>query len=268
MNTFYIVYKTTCLINYKIYVGQHVQINTSAVDSYLGSGTAIEDAIKKYGKKNFIRENIEYCTSANLSMRENYWIDELSATNPNIGYNLMSGVDNIVWTPERKAYLSRSFLGENNPMWGKGYMFVGSKNHFYGKHHSEESKKKIGSRYYPKSKQHHNFGKKLSEEHKTKFSFKGHKHSPQNLKKISESSRGRKHSKETLQKCREINLGYNNPNSKYLYIIENTQCFEIFDSVSLMCEKYNLNQMGVFTSLRKYNGNYKNYHIERILKNI
>jgi len=47
-----IIYKTTNLINNKIYVGKH---NTSANDGYLGSGKLIKQAVKKYGKENIKR---------------------------------------------------------------------------------------------------------------------------------------------------------------------------------------------------------------------
>ena len=33
------------------------------------------------------------------------------------------------------------FYGKNNPFFGKGYLMSGEKNHFYGKKHSEETKK-------------------------------------------------------------------------------------------------------------------------------
>ena len=58
---FYTVYKTTNLINGKIYVGLHVTEDLN--DDYLGSGTQICDAIKKYGKENFKREYIKICES-------------------------------------------------------------------------------------------------------------------------------------------------------------------------------------------------------------
>ncbi len=51
-----IIYKTTNLINGKIYVGYH---NTDINDGYLGSGTIFSKALKKYGKKNFVREVLE-----------------------------------------------------------------------------------------------------------------------------------------------------------------------------------------------------------------
>jgi hypothetical protein len=56
---FYTVYKTTNLINGKIYVGLH--ITEDLHDSYLGSGKQIQAAIKKYGRENFKREYIKVC---------------------------------------------------------------------------------------------------------------------------------------------------------------------------------------------------------------
>jgi len=51
------IYKTTNLINNKIYVGKH---KTSANDGYLGSGLILGYAVDKYGKENFKREILEY----------------------------------------------------------------------------------------------------------------------------------------------------------------------------------------------------------------
>lgn len=54
MNTFFIIYKTTCLINGKQYIGQH--ITNDLDDGYLGSGTVLRRAIKLHGKENFSRD--------------------------------------------------------------------------------------------------------------------------------------------------------------------------------------------------------------------
>ena len=87
-----IIYKTTNLVNSKIYIGQHF---TSADDGYLGSGKYFKRAVKKFGKDNFVRQIIEFCDFNNLDEKEVYWIDELSATNPKIGYNISPGGNGI-----------------------------------------------------------------------------------------------------------------------------------------------------------------------------
>lgn len=64
----YIVYKTTCLVNNKIYIGVH-GTQDDVFDGYIGNGlyitslnkkpsTIFKKAVKKYGAKNFKRETL------------------------------------------------------------------------------------------------------------------------------------------------------------------------------------------------------------------
>ena len=56
---FYIVYKTINLVNNKFYIGKHCQtIDPHQFDGYYGSGSQIINAVKKYGKDNFVRETL------------------------------------------------------------------------------------------------------------------------------------------------------------------------------------------------------------------
>lgn len=51
------IYRTTNLINNKTYIGQHrIVADTQEAKEYLGSGTAILSALKKYGAQNFKKE--------------------------------------------------------------------------------------------------------------------------------------------------------------------------------------------------------------------
>ena len=50
----YIVYKTTCIINNKFYIGSHKTNDVN--DGYIGSGIIFWRAVEKYGKENFKRE--------------------------------------------------------------------------------------------------------------------------------------------------------------------------------------------------------------------
>ena len=83
-----IIYKTTNLLNGKIYIGQ----DTKNRPSYLGSGKLLNMDIKKEGKTNFKKEVLEHCsTVAQLNKREKYWIKKLNTTDKNIGYNILKG---------------------------------------------------------------------------------------------------------------------------------------------------------------------------------
>lgn len=143
-----IVYKTTNLINNKIYVGKDSKNNPK----YYGSGRILLLAIKKYGKDNFKKEIIEHCKNLKeLSDREVFWITELKSTDRGVGYNILihSGGGknwdgphpmkgkNISDEVKKKISLSHmgktlskehresisknhhDVTGENNPMFGK-----------------------------------------------------------------------------------------------------------------------------------------------------
>lgn len=111
------IYKTTNLINGKIYVGKSERNR----QTYLGSGKILKQAIKKYGKENFSREILETCSDKiELAKREIYWIDKLDSRNNKIGYNIAeggTGGDVISAHPNREEILKKkskpcSVLGE------------------------------------------------------------------------------------------------------------------------------------------------------------
>lgn len=83
-----IVYKTTNLVNGKIYIGK----DTKNDSSYLGSGMLLTKAIQKYGKESFVKEILEECKDQlTLAEREKRWISLLNATDRKIGYNITEG---------------------------------------------------------------------------------------------------------------------------------------------------------------------------------
>jgi len=84
------VYITTNLVNDKAYIGKHTTKNLN--DGYLGSGLVLEKAIKKYGRKNFKREILEYCdTHLEAYSREEAIIKEFDAVNLETFYNITAG---------------------------------------------------------------------------------------------------------------------------------------------------------------------------------
>lgn len=83
-----IIYKTTNIINDKIYIGKDEKNDSK----YLGSGKILKAAIKKYGRLNFVKEILEKCnTREELCEREKYWIQLYNSQNTQIGYNIAMG---------------------------------------------------------------------------------------------------------------------------------------------------------------------------------
>src|ERR1017187_3973629 len=86
-----IIYKVTNLINNKIYIGQTIQNLIKRWACHCSKGNILFSAIKKYGKENFIIEQIDSALSIEeLNEKEVYWIKELNCIAPN-GYNLRLG---------------------------------------------------------------------------------------------------------------------------------------------------------------------------------
>ena len=61
MKIYYLIYKTTCIITKRYYIGMHKTKNED--DGYLGSGIKLGASIEKYGKENHIRIILSYHNS-------------------------------------------------------------------------------------------------------------------------------------------------------------------------------------------------------------
>lgn len=183
-----IIYKTTDILNDKIYIGQSIFNN----EEYYGSGKWLKRAIIKYGKDNFKKEIVEECDISELNEKEIYWINYYKSNE--IGYNISRGgqvgwMNGLKHTDETKNKLSE--------------MNKGHKNHFYGKHHTEETKKKISESLKKSEK----FQKSIKNEEKLKkmkLSATGRNHSDETKKKISEKNKGKKRTQEMKNKMSEI----------------------------------------------------------------
>ena len=93
------IYKTTNLINDKIYIGQK-KSETFLHEEYLGSGKRLKSAITHYGKENFKVELLEECDSKQeLDEKEIFYIKQYDSQNLEIGYNLTKGGDGVVGVP-------------------------------------------------------------------------------------------------------------------------------------------------------------------------
>lgn len=58
------IYKTTCNVTGRWYVGMHSTSNID--DGYIGSGTILRRSIRKYGKDNHNKEILEFCESREI----------------------------------------------------------------------------------------------------------------------------------------------------------------------------------------------------------
>jgi len=86
---YHIFYVTINKSNGKRYYGKHSTDNIK--DGYLGSGTAIENAIKKYGESNFERIDLAFFETSDLAYEfEGLVVDESIVNDPNT-YNIKKG---------------------------------------------------------------------------------------------------------------------------------------------------------------------------------
>ncbi len=203
---YHYIYKTTCLLNDKIYVGHHSSNDLN--DKYLGSGAYFKRAVKQYGKENFKKEILEVCEYDQLQEREKFWIEKLDSINN--GYNKLftgRGGENlgVPHTDEVKQKMSESRLGEGNPQFG----MKAEKSTWWGRKHTEEEKRKIGDAQ--KGSLNHMFGK-----HGANNPHTGMKRSKETCENISKALKGklkgRKLSEETKAKMSAFWQSDKNPN--------------------------------------------------------
>jgi len=200
------IYVITNTINNKQYVGQHI---TSA-DSYMGSGSYIKRAIKKYGKENFKKEFIEECkTQKETNERETYWIKKLNTLAP-LGYNLVSIGQGHIFSEEMRKRAIKSHrginAGKNNANYKNGISLI--------KHYCKDCNKQIN--YTTKGKR---CGSCAAKER-----FKNPKNHPRyGIKLIGNQNPmfGKKHSYETRLKMSLKQKGKLNPSYKHGRYVKN-----------------------------------------------
>lgn len=166
--TTFTIYKIKCNLNNKVYIGYTKHSIQKRFRQHIKCAEKLEinkfyNAIRYYGKDNF---TIEVLFETNdkieaLNMEISY-IKEYNSIEA--GYNTRKGGTDgstgckpgIIMTDEHKKNISlnhHNVSGQNNP--------------FYGKKHSEETKKKIGNRTYPTGEQHKWYGKKWGTQFKS-----------------------------------------------------------------------------------------------------
>jgi len=166
----YTIYKTTNILNGKIYVGMHKTKNPN--DDYLGSGKFFKRAVQKYGIENFKKEVLYiFDTPEEMFAKEKEIVNTLFIESNNT-YNIVEGGCggfSYINVNRKNMYgkngddehgkknllighLLKKFLIENNLIdkWKSNLSkslkekFSRDGFHWTGKKHKEETKKKIG----------------------------------------------------------------------------------------------------------------------------
>ena len=162
------IYKTTNLVNNKIYIGQHRGAYLD--ENYLGSGKLLAAAINKYGKGSFKCELLELCADKTaLDQKEKEYIKKYNSQNNEIGYNISEGGQGGDLGSVARSHISESLRGIPKSLEHRKKLSEANK----GKRLPESQKEKISKG---------NKGKILSAETKEKMSVSAKKLSHHNYK--------------------------------------------------------------------------------------
>lgn len=219
------VYLTTNLVNGKVYVGQYTFKKEKWLNAtYLGSGTVFEQALKKYGRKNFKRKILKLCYTINqLNGWETYYTLKYNPKlDPNIGYNQIIGPVRRSGNKNPMSYpnVRKKISGNNHYLYGRhcseetkkklSEKLSGEKNPFYGKHHPKGKMSQILKDYYKTEK-----GKETI--NKVKNKLKGRKMPDEVKEKIRQGNLGVKRSEETRRRMSESRKGMKYKKKKEIY---------------------------------------------------
>lgn len=170
------IYKTTNLLDGKIYVGK--KHSSVFVTDYYGSSVRIHEILKAYGKSVLSVEVIDWAVDLDhLNLLERYWIKKLDSRNPEVGYNISAGGNSFCCThhseaTKKKISESMKNLLKNGDFRRKGDL-----------HKSQETREKL---------------RKIN---------MGHPVSQETRRKIGDKARGRHVSQEVKDKLRARYLG-------------------------------------------------------------
>lgn len=118
---YHFTYKTTCLITGRWYFGMH---STNDIDDgYMGSGTHLQNSLKKHGSENHILEIQEHLnTRAELRLREQEVLTEEFIADPlcmNIRFSCSAGNDPGFWATKDRAESSKKISATSKAMWAR-----------------------------------------------------------------------------------------------------------------------------------------------------
>ena len=170
---YYLIYKTTNIINGKYYIGKHKTQDLD--DGYLGSGKLLKRAIEKYGIQNFIKEILLECSSE----KEMDLAEKILVVPDSTNYNLCEGGKGG-WSYVNNKGLQISGGIKGGYIGGKIYSEKLKNDKVFYDRICEINKNKIQNVWnnisdIEKNKRLYNF----------KYSFLGRKHSEKTKKKLS-----------------------------------------------------------------------------------
>lgn len=165
-----LIYKITNRLNGKVYIGKwqgkdaRTRWNKHLTTASTGGGFYLHNALRKYGPEQFSFEVIATAESKiELAELEREFIATHCSNNPEFGYNLTQG-------------------GEG------GKQYPGERNSFFGKHHSDETKRKLAEKA---RKQMTGVRRSNSTRQAISASLKQYKRTDEHSKHISEAKKGK-----------------------------------------------------------------------------
>lgn len=222
------VYCATNLANQKVYIGQTIRTPKQRKYEHgreckVGN-SHFKRALRKYSIEGFkwtilckVSAPTKLLVKNYLDIAEQMYIKQYDSMNKSTGYNLIQGGGGLVGfthTECTKKKMSASKIGKKNPMFGRHCSEETRRKHSVsnkGKIVSTETRKKLSKAN--RGENHPLFGKHLPEETRKKIgeSNKGRVVTLETRKKISESRKGMHFSLETRKRISESKRGANHP---------------------------------------------------------
>lgn len=214
----------------------------------MGSGFILNKAIEKYSKENFSVRILEECNSIEeLNEKEKYWIKYFNADLSKDYYNIVAGGSNErafrgknnPMYGKHHTKETRKKMSENNNSWNRGTHGLFSKEHrdkiskSLKRHYSiPENIAKLSERF--SGNKNGMYGKHLTEEAKRKMSnsLTGHEVSLETREKISKAKKGKPLSKETKEKISISRKGISPGNKNKISIYKDNK-FIYIDKLEL-----------------------------------
>lgn len=276
------VYKHTNNLNNKVYIGITIQ---KPYKRWLnGKGYTNNDyfnkSINKYGWDNFSHEILyEHLTKEEAEQKEIELIAQYRSNQREFGYNIQNGgMHKGKFSEISKKKMSESHIGIT--AWNKGlHIGIGQENNFYGKKHSEETKKKISNANKGRKKTPEQIekvrnscketwrkkienGYTMSEETRKKISdankgrvstFKGHHHTEEAKNKLRIAHLGKKQSSDAIEKTAKKNR------IPILCFDKNMNFIKEFDSTVSASKELGIYASNITRTLKEPNASTKGY---------